>query len=546
MARRSPTLEAMSKEDRSALEKRLCDRQSGKCFICDDAIDLLLQEGQLEVDHIVPLNANGPDEENNFAIVHLSCNRIKGASDLRVARRMAEFERLQETARKNGQRGANLGHLLNRYGGARARLRLKHTGDHIEYSLAEVGDTRILTAPLLKDPLSEMEFFFAELPLEYLHHDDRINPRSIGSSIRALIEEFMKKRPQLHIALAWWSPDAEGSGPVKVFDGQHKAATQILLGVKQLPVRIFLEPDTNVLLQTNTNAGGPLRQVAFDTAVMRHLGSTLYVERVRQFQNMKGLKEDDYSFSEKDLVTFFRGEHRDMLRYIIDATRDAITHNKENRLMEFVEWAGKSGERPLAYSTIERTFFREFVYKKALESAIEEGVGQGDNPRMLEQDQIVRLMNLFADIFFVGQWDPEVGGRRLENRLQKGNVIPENHLRGWRIAREEILANVMRWVRLVIENYYAWTGKPVQKEKLLHRGSPEELWRRIDLFLRNLAELPCWVDKNLSNTVFGAKQNLDFWARVFETGITPTGVRVLAQPLELSRMIQENLPIGEN
>ena len=54
------------------------------------------------------------------------------------------------------------------------------------------------------------------------------------------------------------------AGPVKVFDGQHKAAAQILLGAQELPVRVFLEPDTNVFSQANTNAGGKLRQVAFE------------------------------------------------------------------------------------------------------------------------------------------------------------------------------------------------------------------------------------------------------------------------------------------
>lgn len=542
MAGRSPTLEAMSVEERGALEKRLLDRQSGKCLICDETIDLVLHEGQLEIDHIIPLAASGPDEENNFALVHVQCNRSKGASDLRVARRMAEFDRLQEQAKKNGERGANLGHLLGRYGGARARLRLKREQNQVEFVLSEVGETKIHSAPLHKDPLSEMEYFFTVLPLEYLHHDDRINPRSIGVSIRALIEEFMKKRPQLHVGLAWWSPDAERSGRVKIFDGQHKAAAQILLGVKKLPVRIFVEPDTNVLLQTNTNAGGRLRQVAFDTAVMRHLGSTLYAERVRQYQQMKGLGEDDYSFSEKDLVNFFRGERREMLRYIVDATRDAVTHNKENQLMEFVEWSGRGGGRPLAYSAIEKTFFREFLYKKALECPISEGMERGDNPRTLERDQMVRLMNCFANSFFVGQWDPDVGGRRLENRVQKGDPIPEAHLRAWRVAREEVLANVMKWVRLVVQNYYALTRKQVQSDRLFHRPFPQDLWRTIEIFLRRFAELPCWIDKNLSITVFGGKQSPDFWAHVFEKGIAPTGVRVLAQGLNLYDMIQEDVP----
>lgn len=106
MADRSPTLAALDKEGRDALERRLLERQTGKCFICDETIDLVLHDGQLDVDHIVPLNDQGPDEENNFALVHAACNRSKGASDLRVARRMAEFDRLQSEAQRRGERGA--------------------------------------------------------------------------------------------------------------------------------------------------------------------------------------------------------------------------------------------------------------------------------------------------------------------------------------------------------------------------------------------------------------------------------------------------------
>jgi hypothetical protein len=452
---------------------------------------------------------------------------------------MAEFERLQKRAQDRGERGANLGHVLERYGGAKAKLTIRRLNGKVEFAVPVVGGNEIWSCPVYKDPLSGMWYFFTVLPLEYIHHDDRINPRTIGANIRGLLEEFMKKRPQLHVGLAWWAPDSDGAGAVKLFDGQHKAAAQILLGVHDLPVRIFVEPDTNVLLQTNTNAGGQLRQVAFDIAVMRHLGSTLFAERVRQYQQMKGLREDDYRFSERDLVTFFRGEHREMLRYIIDSARDSITYNKENRLMEFVEWSGKGADRPLAYASIERTFFKEFLSKKALEIPIDEGMERGDNPRVLERDQLVRLMTLFADVFFVGHWDPEIGGRRLESRLQQGDSVPESHLRAWRIAREEILANVLRWVHAVIGNYYAWTGQVADQERILHRRFPEDLWRRLELFLRNLADLPCWIDKGLSITVFGAKQNSDFWKAIFETGRAPTGVSVLAQPLDLQRMIQE-------
>lgn len=536
---KSQYIASLDEAGRTALEQRLLERQSQRCFICDKLIDLVLHTGQLDFDHIVPRADNGPDEENNLALTHATCNRQKGASDLRVARRIVEFEELQRASIEQGERGANLGHILRRYDGAKAQLRLRRCDGSVEFVLSEINRNEICRVPLYKDPLSNMEYFFTLLPLEYLHHDDRINPRSIGANIRRLIVEFLKKRPQLHVGLAWWAPEADGCGPVKVFDGQHKAAAQIMLGMKELPVRIFVEPDTKVLLQANTNAGSTLRQVAFDAAVMRHLGSSLFTERVHQYQEMKGLQDNDYSYSEKDLVTFFRGEHREMLRYIIDSVRDSITHNKDNGLMEFVQWSGKTADRPLSYSSVEKTFFREFIYKKALETPIDEGMERGDNPRVLEREQMIKLMSLFAEIFFVGKWDPEIGGRKLENRLQKGDPIPEEHLRAWRIAREEILGNVLGWIRLVIENYNAFTGQMIDKEKVLHYALPEELWKRIRTFLTKMARLPCWIDKNLSITVFGAKQNLDFWKRVFETGITPTGVRVLTQPLNLQTMIQD-------
>jgi hypothetical protein len=537
-------LAGLNAEQRTILEQKLLARQGGQCFICEQPIDLMLHKGQLDIDHIDPLIEDGLDAENNFALTHAACNRSKGAANLEIARRLSEFDRLQIDAQKSGKRGANLGDVFARYKGAKSLLRLRRDANVVEFSLPDTGDNSIHKIPIYHDKLSSMNSFFTALPLEYLHHDDRINPRSIGANIRGLIEEFLQKRPQLHVGLAWWAPDNTGAGPVKIFDGQHKAAAQILLGARELPVRVFLEPDINVLLLTNTNAGGKLRQVAFDIAVMRHLGSSLYVDRVKRYQSMRGLAQGDYSFSEQDLVRFFRGERREMERYIIDAQRDAITHDQQNALLEFVEWAGKLADRPMSYTSIERSFFREFLYKKALETPIDLGMEEGTNPRQLEREQMVRLMSLFAKIFFIGNWDPDLGGRRLESRIQDGEAVPEKHLRAWRVAREEVLTNIMRWTRLVIANYFAYTGKVIHEDRQLHIKLPDELWDRLQNFFVALSKLPCWIDHNLGTTVFGPKQNLDYWEKVFQTGKSPSGIQILAMPLDLNEMIRSRTPGG--
>jgi hypothetical protein len=69
-----------------------------------------------------------------------------------------------------------------------------------------------------------------------------------------------------------------------------------------LPVRVFVDPDPDALLQANTNAGSSLRQVAFDKSIQRHLGSALYRDRIEKFQRETGRSLQDADFSERDLV----------------------------------------------------------------------------------------------------------------------------------------------------------------------------------------------------------------------------------------------------
>ena len=75
MAVHSLFLSKLKTEQRRELEDRLHALRSGKCFICEQPIDLDLQRDDLEIDHIVPVAREGKDEENNFALTHAQCNR---------------------------------------------------------------------------------------------------------------------------------------------------------------------------------------------------------------------------------------------------------------------------------------------------------------------------------------------------------------------------------------------------------------------------------------------------------------------------------------
>jgi hypothetical protein len=213
-------LNALTSDQRKDLEKQLYACQKGNCFICGNKIDMMLHANAIDIDHVEPLKLGGKDDPSNFALTHSSCNRSKQASDLRVARVLAQFGQIRDAVAPQN-RGPNLSNILAKFGGA-------------------IGKNEIQTIPLFNDELSGLRYFFAKLPITYLFHDYKINPRAVGGSLSGLVEEFFKKRPQLHIALAWTEiPGDGGKARIQVFDGQHKATAQVLLGVRELPVRVF-------------------------------------------------------------------------------------------------------------------------------------------------------------------------------------------------------------------------------------------------------------------------------------------------------------------
>lgn len=528
-------LNGLSTDQRASLVQRLHGAQKGACFICADPIDLVLHADAIDIDHVEPLKLGGKDDQSNFALTHASCNRSKQASDLRVARVLARFERVRARC-ADQNRGPNLSDVLLEYGGAKHPLHIHVASDTASYSFAEIGDNAVRTVPVYRDDLSGVRYFFAKLPIAYLHHDDRINPRAIGGSLPKLVEEFHRCFPQLHVALGFVE-SARGVSPVKVFDGQHKATAQVLLGVRDLPLRVFIDPDPDVLLTANTHAGTTLRQVAFDKSVQRHLGSALYIDRLDRYRQERGLPPDAEDFSERDLMKHFKGESKEMKRYILDAVRDSVTHNAENKLKDYVDFGGRGKEKPLSYSTIEKTFYSFFIYGDALDTPIDYRLEEGMNPRDLETRQILRLMNLIAEEVFVGHFDPDLGTHRIENRLQKGEQIPEGHLRAFRLSKEEILYVWLSYVSQIVRTFFNMLGQPVDEERLFQYAFPAPLWDRLRAYIGNLKKLPVWVNRDLSLSVFGGKQNYEYWQRVFETGRSPQGQPVLAEPINLMKMI---------
>lgn len=530
----SKYLSALSTSDYGALTNKLLNIQNKQCFICEESIDLDLHVSN--VDHIIPLVSRGKDIESNFAVTHESCNKSKQDSNLKIARVLQRLKKIQSKALLNGNVSASLKDVLSHYNGSKYSFKYKIEGSKLSYSFPDTGDNRIFEATVFTDSLSDEKSCFIEVPLEYLYHDEIINPRGINNSIAKLVKEFDKKNPQLHLSLARIENDK-----LKIFDGQHKAVAQILLGSKKILLRVFVNPNIDRLTETNTNAGSTLRQIAFDKSIMRQLNNTLYSERVKKYQTEHNLKEDDFSFSELQLIEYFKGDGANIKKYIVDAIKHSVTYAKDNKLKDYIDFEGKAKELPISYSAFDKTILSSFISSKlVLKTPISYKSDEGLNPREIEIDQMVKLLNILADNIYINKFSPETGIYRIEQKLldKKDSDISDNHLIAYRISKEEILYNWLQYLKMVIKAYFTNTGKMISEDEIFQTSFDDQLWKNIDVFVKNLRELPLWKDRSMADRAFSGKRNYDYWKVVFETGRTPDGAPILAKPLNFIEMIK--------
>ncbi len=532
----SKYLSSLSKDDYIELTKKLWDIQNHQCFICEDEIDLELNT--TNIDHIVPLANKGKDAEVNFAVTHESCNKSKQDANLKIAKILQKLSKIQKTVHTKTRKSASLKDVLNNYNGSKHEFKYKIEGTEFKYSFSDIGDNKTYQTSIFTDNLSKEQTCFIEVPIEYIFHDEIINPRGINNSIGKLIKEFDKQNPQLHLSLARIE-----EGRLKIFDGQHKAVAQILLGTKKLLIRVFLKPNIDRLTETNTNAGSTLRQIAFDKSIMRQLNNTLYSERVKKYQIAHNLKEDDFSFSEQQLIDFFKGDGANIKKYIIDSIKHSITNAKDNKLKDYIDFEGKAKELPISYSAFDKTILSSFVSAKlVLKTAIDFKTDEGLNPRELEINQIVRVLSILAENIYMNKFLPEVGTARIEKKIidKKDTDITDNHLIAYRISKEEILYNWLQYLKKVITTYFANTGKMVAEEEIFQTPFDDQIWINIENFVKNLSQLPLWKDRSMANTIFSGKNNYDYWKQIFDTGYSIDGAVVLANPLNFIEMIKCN------
>lgn len=241
-----------------------------KCFISGEIIGA---DDETEFDHIEPFSKDGPTSTSNIRIVLKKHNRRKDDQSLYEVRDNLKLERLFNL-KKNNIKLQDILHLKE----------IAHKNTHAQVSADTIsitdGEITRQFALLIDDKLA-VPYCYGRVPVQWLENDDQegLQPRVIDYKRLIAIRDHLKRHPQLAPSLARLI-----GNKLKLFDGQHKLAAQLLNDQAEVDVKVYISPDStegskqlfDALMITNLEAHSKLKQVPFYTSTLLDRLSVIY------------------------------------------------------------------------------------------------------------------------------------------------------------------------------------------------------------------------------------------------------------------------------
>jgi len=428
--RKPSAFDKLTKEEKKETIDRLLLRQGGVSYISGKVIDLSINK--VEVDHIVALDRNGPDNESNWGVVIDTENSSKGARDLQLMRYLYTFRRHSEKYLKE-KRDFNLGDALSEFFPNRVGVSVKYNDERTQVTISflEEKENRSIEFPLLVDSIDKItKSFVGMLPFNILNHDATINPRSIVD-LEPLIEEFYNFNPQLFPSLAILEVDINGKGTINIFDGQHKAAAQLYNRGQNLLLRVFVNVEKAKITRTNLRAHTIVAQIHFPQLITDKVGHDLFkIEFEPYIDKVDIEKQSEHSFIKQDEIN---EEYRNYLNnyYRYNALID--DDGERHKILDYVETiSARSKKYPISYDTLSKTFLK-LILSKPTDIKLKDAMPL----RKLELINLRKIMDLFVDEVLSSKFDLDKGIYKLEEKLiEDPDSITNDHLIAYRICRQ--------------------------------------------------------------------------------------------------------------
>ena len=457
-------------EKQTIRKQQLAADGSLRCFISGEVIS---DSDEVEYDHIHPVSKDGVTDIPNMRAVLKKFNRRKTDQSLYDVRDNLKLERLFELKKNNIKLQDILG-LKD----------VQHKNIHVVLGQdAIIIDDGIDTKnySLLFDDKLETHYFYGRIPIKWLENDDQegLQPRVIDYKRLITIRDHLKDHPQLAPSISRLV-----GGRLKLFDGQHKLAGQILNNVAEIDVKVYISPDDPVrakklfddLMITNLEAHSKLKQIPFYTSTLLDRLSVIYKDLLEEFISNKPVD----THTEANFVHFLvvekqyaRLDAKEMLR---SAIKNSALDNSE--LGKYVAEASKDPNYPMTIDLLNKTIFPATLYLEPSNAKFT----AADDYRNSEVENFKEVAKLIIQESFVADWIGNVKGKSLTNiQLKARRIWHKGAVLTWAPYLKSILFFALQ------------TMTNEEREKILYRPAISDLQKSIiQKCLHRLFNQPMW------------------------------------------------------
>jgi len=464
-----------------------------RCFISGEVIG---DNDTIEYDHILPYSKEGDSDLANIRIVLKVYNRRKSDQSLYEFRDNFKLEKLFND-KKNNIKLQDI-FLLKEI----LPKSFHFVTDEENIKIDDGVDKR--TFALLYDDILNVQYFYGRIPIKWLENDDQegLQPRVIDYKRLISLRDHLKDHPQLAPSIARLIDNR-----IKLFDGQHKLAGQVLNNSLEVDIKAYLSPAEpekakklfDDLMITNLDAHSKHKQIPFYTSTLLDRLSVIYKEMLGEFTATKTVDKH----SEENFINYLvsdkqhsRADAKQMLRSAI------ITNAVElSAINNFTAVASRDTGFALSIDLLKTAVFPNTLY---LEPSSANFKSAGDF-RDEELENFKELSSLLVEHGQLNNWVPNSRGKSLTNiELKARRIWHKGAVLTWTPYLKSILGMAFNFI----------TND--DREKLLYRSVMlEDQKQRIAICLKRLFSHPLWDEPEgeIDSLLVSARRQDDLFNR---------------------------------
>lgn len=452
-------------------KKIIIERFGKKCYATGHAI---ADESEIQFDHIRAFSDKGASEIDNIAPMCKEHNLKKGRLPLEDFRTKLKLEDFFNT----GQ-GLTLKDELEYFKGKGSILSFGqscHTKIKDNKIELEINDKKS-SHELFVCPTTGWEYFYALIPVEGINSDDD-EDGEVGLQPRYLIIEkvfdlyrHFQKHPVLQPSIARLYKTK-----ILIFDGQHKIAAMLWGGRKHFELKVYIDPDPQILNNTNIAAHDKFAQTRFYSSIMvSKLGSQFG----KQFEDYKN-KEDEAKKSESGFVQYLRVTeeftHAEANKRFVSFLYNMVLDPELNKVSTLISKSNRSSiEYPLTVDMLSKSLFSNFLYRNPLD----EDLASEHYKRDYEISNLQKLFNIIYEEA-LHSWD-SAKDQKDTNQNMLSRLFRSKSIMSW----AEILKDAVAAKLEVID--------ADEKAMLFYRELTEEQFTNMRKIIQRLLNWPAWL-----------------------------------------------------